>query len=1218
VPTDTSSPADRYARWIAEQEAGRCQAPASAAHRFSVLVPVGAGEAAKVGATLAALRLQTGVAWECRLGFAPAVDAADIDAVLRRADARVSGTRLATAERGAMLAALMTPVGAASAGGDLLLVLDPGDRLAPGALAALAAAAADIAHGDEDRIGRDGQRREPVLKPGWSPDLLHAFNYFGRPTALRRDLVEHAGGFAAGLGAGAEWDLHLRLAADSTVQVARVPEVLCHRPHDADMERPAPGCLAAEDHRAAIAAHWRRLGLHATVTTRTDGTQRSRVRHAVPPLVSIIVPDGRDPAQLAGCLAVLAGQAGDARPQVIVVGGVDDPVAPRLGAAFTNAPEPYTRAAACNAGARAARGTLLLFLDSDLRPSAPDWLAELVDFALRPGVGVAGTLRVDGDGEPLDAGFHLGADLCTPLFRGGAFSEWGPFGSALVPRTLAVVAGGCQMVRRDAFAQAGGFDETYGGAYGDTALCLAVRAAGWRVVHTPFAAMVRHAPEDDGIGADPEPGELDRLASDIRRLGYDQDPFFHPALDAGEAVPRLRVGAGDNTLAHGLRRRVGELPAPLPLDLANDAEVAEATGMAVGQLLWPAQHGGAIDDIWSAARWCLDLLRRRPDLRRRFPDALSAGADGTFAQWLDDAGAGGIMLPPAASRHVRAALAAGIADQARQAVLVEAGLAGDMARAFLPSGRDRLFSFLLQRDGRALRREEVWWLALECAEDPTRELALSHRFNPVWQAMFPDGLTVFGQERFAAWLRAVHRIDAAWIDPARCCQATAAAGQVRLAWRARDTWQRHHPNAFENPQAARALLCWLMRPDSDVAADARNWLARQPIDVLAEAMATPGINVVGHFGYPSGIRTSVLSVVAGLRRAGLAVSTRDVPVETGHDGPGHAAHDGFELHDTTLLHIQPEPFFARAFDLAGLHARTPRSRRIGYWYWELEAAPASWLEAVAQVDEIWVATRFIGDALRSRFDIPVLNLMPGVELPPFRRRTPEHFAIPTGHFSLLFAFHMLSGMERKNPLGLIRAFRIAFSPEEPVVLVIKTSFGDRQPGALRQLQATANAAGARVMVIDRVFTADETVSLMDACDAYVSLHRSEGLGLTMAEAMLLAKPVIATGYSGNTDFMNATNSLLVDYRLVAIDQAVPPYGLGGFWAEPSEAHAAALMRQVWENRTDAAAMGIRAQADIRASLSVDAAGRRMAARLAEIGGGQAALVPTPGIEPGTY
>ena len=143
-------------------------------------------------------------------------------------------------------------------------------------------------------------------------------------------------------------------------------------------------------------------------------------------------------------------------------------------------------------------------------------------------------------------------------------------------------------------------------------------------------------------------------------------------------------------------------------------------------------------------------------------------------------------------------------------------------------------------------------------------------------------------------------------------------------------------------------------------------------------------------------------------------------------------------------------------------------------------------------------------------------------------------------------------------------------------------------------------AGTSITIIDEIYSEEETLSLISACDCYVSLHRSEGWGLTMAEAMLLGKPVIATGYSGNMDFMDNSNSLLVDYQIVTLERAYPPYAAGFHWANPSVDHAAQLMRQVYENQTWARDLGATAAADLNERLSVVASGRRMAARLAEI------------------
>jgi GT2 family glycosyltransferase/glycosyltransferase involved in cell wall biosynthesis len=1186
--------ADRYQQWIMEQEGLAPPAVSAEARRVTLLLPVRAGEAAALPATLASLQDQPGAEWDCRLGLAPGVEPP------AGLDPRIATLVLESAERGAMLAAL-----AAGAGGERLLVLDPGDRLVPDALAALAAPEAALVHGDEDRIGPNGRRALPFLKPEWSPELLEAFNYPGRPVALDRAAVEAVGGFAPGTGAGAEWDLHLRLAASG--RVARIPRILCHRPADAPADRPPAHSPDAAELRAVIAAHWQRQGIPAEVATQPDGTQRATWPIADPPLVSVIVPNRDQPALLARCLRGLLEETDYPRIEIVIVdSGSSDPETLALYAKLEAAGRirlvpyrhPFNYSAACNAGARAAGGALLLFLNNDIAVSQPDWLAELVRYAQRPGVGVVGTMIVGPDGTLQHAGTTLGMHLCGALFRLASETEWGPIGSPSVPRTVSAVMGACQMVRREAFAQAGGFDESFVMANGDAALCLAAGALGWRTAYTPFARLIHQEGASRGR-RDPE-ADLTRTALELRRLGYREDPFFHPALDADITVPRLRVGAepgNSASLARDIRRHGAGLASLVPLDLCNDADIAEAVGLPAESLFWRPVRAEAIDDPWSAARWCLTLLRRRPDLRARFPDALSAGAGGAFARWLANEGATELCLPAPALPRIAAAFAADPAARARQIVLTQSGLAGDMALAFLPAGRASLLGFLLRRDGVPLRLEEIWWLALLCAEDPARELLLSHRFNPSWQALFPDGPTAFGRRRMAAWLRATYRCEGAWTDPSNWLETQTPAEQLRLGWSSRPHWRNCHPDPFATPAAARALLDWLAGPDAGLDEGASAWLAAQPREALAEALARPGLTVIGHLCYPSGLRTSTLSIVQGLSAQGYDLPLRDVPVDAEHDLPEHAVFGGFELHDATLLHIQPEPFFRRAYACAGLQPRRPRTHRIGYWYWELDSVPAGWAGAAAEADEIWTATRFVGDALRSRFDIPVFEFMPGVMLPPFTRRAPEQFGIPFGRFTFLFTFHMMSIMERKNPLGLIRAFRQAFRREEEAMLILKTSFGEKHPGLIAELHAAAAEAGGRIMIIDRVFTFDETISLMDACDCYVSLHRSEGLGLTMAEAMLLAKPVIGTRYSGNLDFMTEENSLLVDHRLVRIARPIPPYDAGTRWAEPSEAHAAQLMRRVFENRDFARGLGARAQAELQESLSMDAAGRRMAARL---------------------
>jgi glycosyltransferase involved in cell wall biosynthesis len=196
----------------------------------------------------------------------------------------------------------------------------------------------------------------------------------------------------------------------------------------------------------------------------------------------------------------------------------------------------------------------------------------------------------------------------------------------------------------------------------------------------------------------------------------------------------------------------------------------------------------------------------------------------------------------------------------------------------------------------------------------------------------------------------------------------------------------------------------------------------------------------------------------------------------------------------------------------------------------------------------------------------------------------------------LFAFGVRSILERKNPLGLIEAFRRAFGSGEQVRLVLKTTHGNRQT-----TEALVRAAGdPRVIVMDRILERREINTLMALSDCYVSLHRSEGFGLTLAEAMALGKPVIATGYSANLDFMRPGNSFLVDCRLVPLEQDYGPYLRGSTWAEPDLDHAADLMRHVHDNPDRVGAVAREGQRDVTTYLAPERIGREIAARLAVI------------------
>jgi glycosyltransferase involved in cell wall biosynthesis len=644
---------------------------------------------------------------------------------------------------------------------------------------------------------------------------------------------------------------------------------------------------------------------------------------------------------------------------------------------------------------------------------------------------------------------------------------------------------------------------------------------------------------------------------------------------------------------------VGQRQGAPTTDLFNLQVVASAIGVGADLISWTPVLPGTVADRSTAARFCIDLLRARADLHGQFPMALSGGGNGAFARWISGAGAGELGLPPAAQEQIVELLASDFAARARQAFLTADEVRSVLPHGLTPAGQIGLLEWFIRRGKRVahLSLEEVWWLFLQAAEDPVRELYEAFRFTPQWQRLFPDGLTVFGRDRFAAWFSQTYGVTADWIDPSKWPLPDEPATDLRIGYWAHEAWRQVWPRALIDVDQAKRWIAWLGSSASAISEPARRWCQSLAAERISVELTAPGVNLLGHFCYPSGLQVSVQSLTNALALNGVPLSLRDVRIDD-RDEPQHAHFHGMEAYDTTILHVQPEPHFKHAYERAGLAPRSPRSYRIAYWYWEFESVPQWWGELAEHVDEIWTATEFIARGIRERFQRPVRTLMPGVCLAPYTKRSLEHFGLNPSRYTFLFTFNMMSVMERKNPLGLIRAFRMAFSPDEPVSLVLKSSFGDRHPEQLQQLHGAAE--GASIRVIDELYSSDEVLSLMDACDAYVSLHRSEGLGLTMAEAMLMGKPVIATRHSGNVDFMDDTNSLLVDCELVPLGHDIPPYGAELEWANPSEAHAAQLMRSLYENQAEATALGRVAMQSATESLSLELAGRRIACRLDEI------------------
>lgn len=282
-------------------------------------------------------------------------------------------------------------------------------------------------------------------------------------------------------------------------------------------------------------------------------------------------------------------------------------------------------------------------------------------------------------------------------------------------------------------------------------------------------------------------------------------------------------------------------------------------------------------------------------------------------------------------------------------------------------------------------------------------------------------------------------------------------------------------------------------------------------------------------------------------------------------------------------------------------ARLQGHYNIGIWNWELSTFPEMWKPAFRHLDEIWAASAFARDAIATASNIPVLCMPYAVSVPHTfpRWMTRGVFGLPPDAFCFLFAYDAYSYTTRKNPLAVVRAFRRAFGDCSEAHLLVKVLHAHHdEPGFHALRHATGGAANIRIMT--SALSREEMYGLTALSDAYVSLHRSEGFGFPLAEAMAYGKPVIATDYSSNVDFMNDANSLLVDYRLVPIERDDGPYQRGAMWADADVEHAAACMRRLVDEPGLARRLGDQARADIERSLSDAAVGRRIRARLEEI------------------
>lgn len=374
---------------------------------------------------------------------------------------------------------------------------------------------------------------------------------------------------------------------------------------------------------------------------------------------------------------------------------------------------------------------------------------------------------------------------------------------------------------------------------------------------------------------------------------------------------------------------------------------------------------------------------------------------------------------------------------------------------------------------------------------------------------------------------------------------------------------------------------------------AQPWLAtRWPKAAPSLTPAPASATVLGVFRAALGHGSLARLLVEELQRAGVETAAHDVTREVGADlnDPRPMPTGEANPKGPLILAVNPDTaLVALASQPQILHDRPV----IGYFLWELETPPPSWRRVRHGLHALWTSSRFMAQGLEEAFGLPVDIVPHPAALAPPPLPTPEararglaRLTAHEGEFIALSSFSITSSLARKNPFGAIKAFEAAFGGSRRHRLVLRCLGGYRFPHALESLRAAVRDSKAHISLIDTPNGVEELHDLYAACDVLLALHRSEGFGLNMAEAMLSERAVIATGWSGNLDFMDQTSAALVDYTFTPVRDPQRIYTIpGARWAEPTLDSAVAHLRRLEANPDERRRLALAGAAMARTKLS---------------------------------
>ena len=558
--------AERYAKWcsstsptaadlerMAEEARGLPFQP-----RIDIVTPVYNTDPKWLRACIESVRAQVYPHWRLCLADDASTSAATV-AVLREyeSDPRISIVRLE--HNSHISAASNAALGKAT--GEFVALLDHDDELTPDALFHVAKFLnaephADLVYSDEDKLDLTGSRCDPYFKPDWSPDHFLTCMYTCHLMVVRRSLLEEIGGFRRGYEGAQDYDLVLRLM-ERTRSIHHIPRILYHwrklpeSTASAGLAKP----WAMDAGRLALEDYIKRNDLRAEVLP-GPAPGVFRVKRAIrgTPLVSIVIPTAgrlrregtREFDLLASCihsirqltswhqyeLIIVAEPAGLQPTTLAALEGVRHTVVTDEGAGFN-----FSRK--INLGASHAQGDHLVLLNDDVEVTDPAWLSSMLEQSQDPGIGAVGAKLLYPDGRLQHIGMVLGVGgVAAHAFHQHPGAAPGYASSAVSIRNYSAVTAACLMTRRTVFEQVGGFDEALPVDFNDIDFCLRVRAAGFRIVFTPYAQLFHH--ESASVGPRDKRREDVELMRQRWAAMIDDDPYYNPNLTRDGADYRLR------------------------------------------------------------------------------------------------------------------------------------------------------------------------------------------------------------------------------------------------------------------------------------------------------------------------------------------------------------------------------------------------------------------------------------------------------------------------------------------------------------------------------------------------------------------------------------------------------------------------------------------------------------------------------------------------------